>query len=162
MIPHRVSIHERPPMTEKDYEGDTIVSSWNTVSVVTLYNPYTMYFDTRKVQNLKPLTTVQAFQSMIHRVKIDSLTLDNGQENRDHLKLGINTFFCDPYASWQKPGIENGNRLLRRLIPKGSDIAPYSHRCIATHVKKMNVTPRKKLHWKTPKEVMNEKRLFKQ
>ncbi|MGB3072935.1 MAG: IS30 family transposase [Candidatus Moraniibacteriota bacterium] len=97
---------------------------------------------------------------MLARVRVNSLTLDNGQENRSHGALGVKTYFCDPYSSWQKPGIENGNRLLRRFFPKGTDLLPVSFQKLARVVKHYNDLPRKKLHWETPNEVMQAKKLF--
>lgn len=161
LIPERVSIHEREKVTKYDYEGDTVVSSWNTVSLVTFINPLTLYLDARKVPDLKPHTVLKAFKSMLSNVKIHSLTLDNGQENRLHGKLGIKTFFCDPYSSWQKPGIENGNRLLRRFFPKGTNLATVSPQKLASVVQYYNDLPRKKLQWETPREVMEKRKLFK-
>lgn len=160
LIPDRVGIQARSSLTVYDYEGDTVVSSWNTVSLVTLANPLTLYMDARRVKNLKPVTVLRAFRSMLAKVKGHSLTLDNGQENRLHTKLGVKTYFCDPYSSWQKPGIENANKLLRRFIPKGANIAEYSSAFIARVVHRYNETPRKKLSWQTPNEVMREKKLF--
>lgn len=160
LIPNRVSIHERGKLGIYDYEGDTIVSSWNTVALVTLINPLTLYLDARKVSNLRPKTIQKAFQSVLSRVRVHSLTLDNGQENRLHEKLGIPTYFCDPYSSWQKPGIENGNRLLRRFFPKGMDLSQVSFQKLARVVKHYNDLPRKKLRWETPNEVMQAKKLF--
>lgn len=161
LIPGRVSIHERELLTVYDYEGDTVVSSWNTASFVTLINPLTLYLDARKVVNLKPRTVLMAFRRMISAIHIHSLTLDNGQENRHHEKLRIKTFFCDPYSSWQKPGIENGNRLLRRFFPKGTNLALVSPQKLAAVIRYYNNLPRKKLDWETPKEVMGKKKLFK-
>jgi len=160
IIPERVSIHQRYKMTVLDFEGDTIVSSWNTVSIVSIYNPKTMYLDAKRVPNLKPSIVAKAMKIMFAMVRIRSVTLDNGQENRLHKKLGIKTFFCDPYASWQKPGIENANKLIRRFIPKKSDISKYSHHFIKLMVEKYNNKPRKKLRWKTPNEIMEKKKLF--
>ena len=160
IIPDRISIHERSKMTILDYEGDTIVSSWNTVSIVSIYNTKTMYLDAKRIPNLKPSTVVRAKREMLKKVRARSMTLDNGQENRLHKKLGIRTYFCDPYSSWQKPGIENANKLIRRFIPKKSDISKYSHRFIKLMVDKYNNKPRKKLRWKTPNEIMQKKKLF--
>ena len=97
---------------------------------------------------------------MLSRVHARSITFDNGQENRLHLRLGIRTYFCDPHAPWQKPGIENMNRYLRRYIPKGADIAPYSPAFMAALVRRYNALPRKKLGWKTPHEVMRRWKLY--
>src|SRR3989344_5352873 len=46
--------------------------------------------------------------------KILSLTYDNGIENKWHKKLKIPSYFCDPYSSWQKGGVENANKMIRR------------------------------------------------
>ena len=147
-------------MTILDYEGDTIVSSWNTVSIVSIYNPKTMYLDAKRIPDLKPSMVVKDKKKMLKKVRARSMTLDNGQENRLHKKLGIKTYFCDPYSSWQKPGIENANKLIRRFIPKKSDISKYSHHFIKSMVDKYNNKPRKKLRWKTPNEIMQKKKLF--
>ena len=40
------------------------------------------------------------------------------------------TFFCDPYSSWQKGGVENANGIIRRDIPKGSKACNYTDRDI--------------------------------
>ena len=31
-------------------------------------------------------------------------------------------FYCDPYAAWQKPNVENNHRNLRRILPKGESM----------------------------------------
>jgi len=36
-----------------------------------------------------------------------STTLDNGSEYTDHNEFGIQAYFADPYASWQRGGNEN-------------------------------------------------------
>ena len=41
-----------------------------------------------------------------------TLTLDNGGEFAEHegyKEIGLNAYFCDPYCSWQKGGVENSN-----------------------------------------------------
>ena len=161
LIQGRVKIGKRGKLTRYDFEGDTVVSKRSKTALVVIHNPVTMYGDVRKVPNLKPHTVFLAFRDMLSYVVAHSLTLDNGQENRMHLELKIKTFFCDPYAPWQKPGVENMNRFIRKFIPKKSDIAKYSKRFIKHIVKKYNNTPRQKLKWKTPHEVMTQKKLYK-
>lgn len=125
-----------------------------------MHNPKTMYGDIRKVPNMKPHIVFLAFREMLSKVNAHSITFDNGQENRLHTNLKIKTFFCDPHAPWQKPGVENMNRFIRKYIPKKSDISKYSEKEIASIVEKYNNTPRKKLKWKTPNEVMKIYELF--
>jgi IS30 family transposase len=160
IIPGRINICKRKKLTRYDYEGDTLVSKKSKAALVVLHNPVTMYGDIRKVKNLKPHTVFLAFKEMLALVKARSITFDNGQENRLHLQLKIATYFCDPHAPWQKPGVENMNRFIRKYIPKKSDIALYSKKFIASIVERYNNTPRAKLGWKTPREVMAEKKLY--
>ena len=82
--------------------------------------------------------------------------LHNGQENRLHGKLGIKTFFCDPYSSWQKGGVENGNKMLRRYFPKGTDFRAVSQRQIDRAVQLINEKPRKILGYRSALEVARE------
>ena len=53
---------------------------------------------------------------------IKTITFDNGKEGARHWKLkrdyNFKTYFCDPYCFWQKGGVENVNRILRRYFPR--------------------------------------------
>jgi len=160
LIPGRVNIGKRKRLTRYDYEGDTVVSKRSTAALVVIHNPVTMYGDARKVPNLKPHTVFLAFKEILSRVKAKSLALDNGQENRLHLRLGLQTFFCDPHAPWQKPGVENMNKVLRKKILKKSDINLYSKEFIRDLIQKYNNEPKEKLKWKTANEVMEQWKLF--
>ncbi len=160
LIPFRINISKRKSLTRYDYEGDTVVSKKSKVALVVLHNPKTMYGDVRKVKDMKPHTVFLAFRDMLQHIVARSITFDNGQENRLHHQLGVRTFFCDPHAPWQKPGVENMNRFLRKYILKKKDIGTYSEKFIASLVEIYNDTPRKKLKWKTPNEVMVQQNLF--
>lgn len=78
-----------------------------------------------------------------------SVTFDNGSEFTKHLELKelfeMQTYFCDPYASWQKGGVENTNGILRRRVPKGAREAEYTAKDIQTYIHRMNSTPEN--HW---------------
>jgi IS30 family transposase len=160
LIPFRVNISKRKRLTRYDYEGDTVVSKKSKAALVVLHNPVSMYGDIRKVKDMKPHTVFLAFREMLSLVVAHSITFDNGQENRLHMNLKVKTFFCDPHAPWQKPGVENMNRFIRKHIPKKSDIASFTEEFVASIVVIYNSTPRKKLKWKTPNEVMIQKKLF--
>jgi IS30 family transposase len=64
-----------------------------------------------------------------------SMTFDNGKEFAEHQQLtahlGLEVYFADPYASWQRGANENMNGLLRQFFPKGSDFTQISHRQVA-------------------------------
>lgn len=168
LIPDRISITERPiGATNKSryghYEGDTIVSGKRTGSKSALTVAYEMkakHLGLRKIKNLKPGSHNRAMKNIFENKKVLSLTQDNGVENTKHKELGIKTFFCDPYSSWQKPGVENVNRMIRRFIAKGSDINNYSDEYVMLVEDILNNKPRKSLGYKTPNEVMRENNCF--
>ena len=87
-----------------------------------------------------------------------SMTFDNGKEFAEHQRLtrstGMEVYFCDPYASWQKGTNENTNGLLRQFFPKGTDFTQVSHHEV-THVEQLiNERPRRRLGYRTPEEIL--------
>lgn len=172
MIPNRVGIEYRSIAADErreygHFEADTVVSAKKhrtSVSLAVLVDRKARYVRLKKLMNLKPETNRLALEAMARDIHRKSLTLDNGIENKDHERLGANleidVYFCDPYSSWQKGGVENVNGIIRRFIPKGSDINDYSDREIRMIEDYLNHTPRKCLNYKTPYEVMTENHLF--
>ncbi|MBU3655805.1 MAG: IS30 family transposase [Alphaproteobacteria bacterium] len=65
-------------------------------------------------------------------------------------------YFCDPYASWQKRGIENTNGRLRRELPRKIDIKKISKGDYQETILNHNLTPRKSLNWLTPLEAFTQ------
>ena len=169
MIQDRIGIEKRP--TEVDsretyghLEADTIVSGKrhnSTASLAVMQERKSRHLSARKIKNLSPKTFTKSIKSMSKKLtKKESITLDNGIENRDHKNFNIPAYFCDPYSSWQKGGIENGNKMIRRFIPKGCNIDDYSNQYISYIIQILNKKPRKSLGYKTPIEVMNENNLL--
>jgi len=87
-----------------------------------------------------------------------SMTFDNGKEFAEHHQLtrrsGLQVYFADPYASWQRGTNENTNGLLRQYFPKGTDFTRISHRQVARVEQLLNERPRKRLGYRTPTEVL--------
>ena len=59
-------------------------------------------------------------------------------------------FYCDPQASYQKGACENNHELIRRVIPKGVDIAKYSQEKILLMMSHINSYRRPILGDKSP------------
>jgi IS30 family transposase len=172
MIPNRVGIEKRGEeannRTEYGHaEADTAVSGKRHDSkdaLAVLHERKARYVRLRKIPNMKPASMTRALKDMAKDLTLRTITYDNGIENRDHesvaTALKVKTFFCNPYHSWEKGGVENTIGRIRRYIPKGSNLADYSDRDIAKIEHWLNHTPRKCLNWKTPHEIMVEHCLF--
>ena len=109
----------------------------------------------------KALDTLAAIQDSICQIPQDlwkSITWDNGSEGTLHQTLtqdyDIQTFFCDPYSSWQKGSVENMNRLIRRALPRSVDLSTISNQTIYAIQERLNNTPRKVLGYRSPREVL--------
>jgi len=140
------------------WEGDTVVSGKKTRSkfaLVVLYERKTKLVRIRRINSLKPTVFNSAVLDIARNDHVNSLTLDNGIENQYHYKLGVDTYFCDPYSSWQKGGVENVNKMIRYFIPKGCDISLYSKKYIKIVEDILNNKPRKILSYKTALEQFN-------
>lgn len=172
MIPNRVGIENRPEAANKrteygHWEGDSVVSGKkhkSKISLCVISERKARYVGIKKVRNLKPKTNNKAIGKMGKNLYSKTYTFDNGIENKEHEKLAekmkIDIYFCDPYSSWQKGGVENVNGIIRRFIPKRANIADYSNREIRMIEYYLNHTPKKCLNYKTPYEVMIENNLF--
>lgn len=161
MIPDRVSIHERfLGATNRTryghWEGDTLGSGKRTSSTAAAsvaYERKSKFTQARMIPDLKPASHNRAVHDMLANKKALSLTQDNGIENTKHRELGIATFFCDPYASWQKGGVENANKMIRRYLPKGIDLATVSQEYLDRIIAIINRKPRRSLGYRTAVEV---------
>jgi transposase, IS30 family len=171
IIPNRVNINQRFLGANNrtrygHYEGDTIVSGrTGSKALSVIYERKTKYIQIEKINSLKPKENIQVIQKIFSQFnKTKSITFDNGIENRKHEELHkqtISTFFCDPYSPWQKGGVENANKMIRKFIPKGIDISKVHKKYIKQIVEILNNKPRKSLNYKTPKEIMLERDLLK-
>jgi IS30 family transposase len=82
---------------------------------------------------------------------------DNGREMAQHQALsqatGIAVYFAHPYSPWERGINENTNGLLRRTLPKGSDLSVHSQADLDAIAFHHNAKPRKSLGWKSPAEL---------
>lgn len=171
-IPDRVFIGERPKTIGErrdygDWEGDFIVSPKDGTGVLlVLQERKSKYVIMKKLMTRNN----EEVNKVIYEITggmacFNSLTLDNDIAFKKHAELsalmGIEIYFCEPYKSWQKGGVENMNKMIRRYVPKGTDISTLTDEYIAWVAHKLNNKFRKCLNYKTADEVMRENGLFK-
>lgn len=160
MVPERVSIHDRPEHINDrseagHWEKDAVVSSKHCGSKAALsvnQERMSRFLAVHVLPDMKPDTHVRTVSKLLTFVRIKSITYDNGIENRRHTELraqDIDTFFTDPYSSWQKGGVENGNKMIRRYYPKGTDFATIGQTEVDAVTRIINNKPRKILGYRS-------------
>lgn len=94
-----------------------------------------------------------------------TLTIDNDILFQMHKTLeellDVKIYFCDPYSSWQKGSVENRNKIIRKYIPKGSDLSQYDVGEIKTIENYLNDRYLKCLKYATPGEKLKIHRVRK-
>jgi len=172
-LENRIFIDQRPVIINQrerygDWEGDFVCSGKQGKGfLLVLHERKARYVLMCKIIVRSPQLINQLLSDLSQGFEnFNSLTLDNDIAFKKHEELsrvlGCDVFFCHPYHSWEKGGVENTNKLIRQYISKGSDISKYRDKYIQEIENKLNSRPRKCLGYKTPEEVMWENMQFKQ
>lgn len=172
MIPDRTGIEQRP-MAALDRvevghgEYDSIVSSKHsksTAALAVLEERSSRLVRAELVPNLRPEPYATTIATLTKNLHLRTLTTDNGIENKRHTLTtqvtGIPVFFTDPYSSYQKGGVENANKMLRRYFPKGTDFATVTQTEVDQALWLINNKPRKILGYKSSLQIAKEKGLI--
>jgi transposase, IS30 family len=162
-IPRRISVRLRPDAVQARHEP----GHWETDLVVGPGSCALQVLVERKSRytrlSLIPQRTATASRvALTHLLETipsslrRSITYDNGAENYEHLTLnddfGLTSYFCEPYHSWEKGTVENTNGLIRRFIPKQTNLSHLSLSHIVQLENWLNDRPRKILNYQTPRE----------
>lgn len=167
-IQGRTSIRLRPKEVDKrnsfgHWEGDVVEGKNHQRSIQTLLERKTRYYQARIIERIDSEYGFKAQYDLLVKFPKKArktLTLDNGKENYNHhkltRKLGIQTYFCDPYCSWQRGSNENHNGVLRRYIPKKTDLTDFYQVELDAIIEEINQRPRKCLNYETPEEAFQK------
>jgi IS30 family transposase len=165
-IPERISIHLRPEVINKrkrvgDWETDSMKFKKQKPGLSVQYERKLMLARIHKVKNGTMEETEQAISKSIESLPVElfkSFTWDNGKEGICHTKIrdnyNVDTYFCDPYSSWQKGGVENLNGLIREYLPRETNMDTITDEDIYRIQEILNNRPRKKLGYLTPNEAL--------
>jgi IS30 family transposase len=167
-IAERISIQKRPEVIGQrqrygDWESDSMIFSQQKAALSVQVERKSQLLRLHRVANKSAEETNAAITQTAESVPKDlfkSLTMDNGSENARHAELkteyDLETYFCDPFSSWQKGSVENMNKLIRQYLPRKTDLKTLTDRDIYEIQEKLNNRPRKKLDYRTPNEVINQ------
>jgi len=165
IIPGKKMITERPLEANNrseigHFESDTIIGSGKQGAIMTYVCRKSRFLIAELIPDKKAATfnsaTIENFKYIPSKY-VRTFTSDNGKEfsgfKELEEKLKVETYFANPYHSWERGTNENTNGLLRRYFPKGTDFRNLAKEEVNQAAYAINNRPRKCLNWKTPQEV---------
>ena len=164
-IPERISIKERPKAVLKrldigHWETDTISCRKSYQAVQVTVERKARYAKLAKLKTKTARAMSTALTRRLSRYPTPlrlSITYDNGPENAEHMRtnkiLGTCSYFCEPFHSYERGTVENTIGLVRRFLPKKTNLAKISQEHLTNIETWLNNRPRKCLGFKTPAEV---------
>lgn len=148
-------------------EMDTVIGKFEDKKCI-----LTLYFRNSKlmlmflIKKYKPSEVKRIFDQFKKKLGIEKykelfeiILTDNGWEFSKPLDIEIdhdtgekiiNVFYCEPYSSWQKGGIERNHEFIRYIIPKGITFDNLTNENIINMMNNINNVKRKSMDFKTP------------
>lgn len=111
--------------------------------------------------------SIRSVENALRRIKkrfpeLKTITFDNDllfiHHKRMEKKFSIKIYFCHKHSPWEKGFVENRNKLIRRYIPKGSDLSQYTHSYVQKLEERLQRQIMKCLNYHTPGEVLAKHR----
>lgn len=164
-IPGRISIKKRPKAILKrlhigHWETDTISCRKSYQAIQVTVERKARYTKMAKLKTKSARAMSTALTRRLSRYPAElrlSITYDNGPENAEHLRtnkiLGTSSYFCEPFHSYERGTVENTIGLVRRFLPKKTNLANISQDHLTKIEYWLNERPRKCLGFKTPAEI---------
>ena len=148
-------------------EMDLVIGKFEDINAI-----MTLYFKNSKlmlmflVRKYKPDAITKVFNSLrtslgnyLYKKLFEVILTDNGWEfsKPDEIEFDFDTgeklislFYCEPYSSWQKGGIERNHEFIRYIIPRGITFDTLNKKNIIDIMNHINNVSRKSLDYKTP------------
>jgi transposase, IS30 family len=161
-IPDRVDIDHRPKVVAErkrygDWEADLIQGGGRSGYQLTVYERKSRIGKFHLLSNKSSSETFKALVTILYGYKINTITYDNGLEFAMHglvnEVLGCESYFCKPYHSWEKGGVENFNGLVHQYFPKGFDFQTITLERLKEVEDEINNRPRNVLDYQTPNDL---------
>jgi transposase, IS30 family len=163
-IPNRVDIAERPAVISErkrygDWEADLIQGGAGSGFLLAVYERKSRIGKLCLLPDKGSGETMKAIVTVLHGYKVNSITYDNGLEFAMHELvndlLECESYFCKPYRSWEKGGVENYNGLVRQYFPKGHDFKAITPARLLEVEDEINNRPRNVLSYQSPNDLLD-------
>ena len=154
-------------------EMDTVIGKFEDKKCI-----LTLYFRNSKlmlmflIDKYKPKSVSNVFKSLrkslgneIFKQLFEVVLTDNGWEFSKPEELEtdsstgeklINIYYCEPYSSWQKGGIERNHEFIRYIIPKGISFDKLTIENIIDMMNNINNVSRRSLNYETPYNIFEK------
>ena len=155
-------IREREKIIEErtrlwDIEIDTIVSKWRKWRLFTAFDRTSRLSWIRRLESGRADEIYNTMITVFSWEKILSITSDNWKEFSDweltEMELQVPIYFARPYHSRERWTNENGNRCIRKRVPKKKDFSAITEEEVSNIEYMINNKPRKIFNYRTPFEV---------
>lgn len=161
-IHYRIFINDRPLIiaAKKErwhLEVDFIESKkWDKTVILVLIDKLTRFRIGVLLENKSSELVKQTLLRMIKVWNIKSMTFDNDLSFAKHYELGVPTFFCHTFSSWEKAQVEWWNIGYRIFWPKWFEFKNITQDDVNKALIRMNNYPLKCLWYCTPMEAFND------
>ncbi len=148
-------------------EMDTVIGKFSDKKCL-----LTLYFRESKlmliflIDKYKPKAVSEVFNNLRKvlgneqfKALFEGVLTDNGWEfskpediefNKKTGEKLINVYYCEPYSSWQKGGIERNHEFIRYIIPKGITFDQLTKNNVIDIMNNINNVKRKSINYNTP------------
>lgn len=165
-IKNMTMIDQRPFVPEDrtelgHWEGDLVVGAGGKSAVATLVERKTRVTSVLHVSSKRAQDVTDALVAWFEGQpsgSVTTLTWDGGKELAYHEQFtavtGVKVYFAEPHSPWQRGTNENTNGVLRRKIPKGTDLSWVDQATADEFSTWLNERPMPTLSWSTPNEAL--------
>lgn len=168
-IKNRVPISERPSVVDKrerigDIEVDLMIGKDHKSALLVLTDRASLITGLEKLESKDAAVVAEAIKKRLGRINkswIKTLTYDNGKEFAFHEsiseKTGAKAYFTRPYTSQDKGTVENRIGVIRRFLPKKTDLNKINCERIREIERSINNRPIRKFGYLSPIEVLKNR-----
>lgn len=157
-------IGQRPPGAENrsrfgHLEGDTMIGTFDKHCILTLVCRKSGHVMIAKLYGRTSAEVNRRAAQLLGTAKrpVRTITVDNGTEFHGYKELerktGAMIYFANPHHSWERGTSENTNGLIRQYMPKKVSMSKVTQRDCTRVAAALNDRPRKRLGYRTPREV---------
>jgi IS30 family transposase len=163
-IPDRVDIENRPEVISNrsrygDWEADLIQGAGGSGYILSVYERKTRVGKLHLLPDKSSEETMKGLITILQGLKVQSITYDNGLEFAMHGLVNdlreSESYFCKPYRSWEKGGVENFNGLVRQYFPKGYSFSKITPERLLEVQEEINSRPRNILNYESPNDQLD-------